>query len=320
MANDNQDIIDKYHIKPTKIPFHHTDRFGFVSDTEETYTPDNKLYDEWLIILEDPSNIRENYKTCKLIFKGIPLKLKQKVWMKLLNPKDYIQSDIYNLLRTNISTYEHQIHVDVQRTFRKHGLFFDEYGVGQNRLFGLLVAYANFNKKVGYCQGMSSFAGLLLMYFPERSAFDILRHLIDINKLDNLFDNKLSMLNTFVDVQNVVCKNLVPSIYEHIIEVCELKVFVTKWYMTLFSRFDIELVLRIWDLFMYYDVSVLFLVVTALLKTCKKSIMKKKDEYLLHYLTVIENEKLNVEQVIGYVKQYIKKGNLKVYCEALNIM
>ena len=45
---------------------------------------------------------------------------------------------------------------------------------GQNKLYNVLLAYSEFNPEVGYCQGMSYIAGLLLMFYSEPESFWIL--------------------------------------------------------------------------------------------------------------------------------------------------
>lgn len=319
MPNETEDILQKYRKTITKIPFHIIDHHGFVCETKPHVKFDEKLLKKWHTTISKYKNIRDDPNLHDLIFQGIPIELKNKIWLQLQLPFRITDNEVFNILKTSVCSYEHQIHVDVQRTFRKHGLFYDEYGIGQIRLFGILVAYANFNKKVGYCQGMSSFAGLLLMYFPEKQSFDIMRHLIDKNKLENLFDDQLSLLTSFIFVQNEVCSTLIPHLYEYIIEVCELNMFVARWYLTLFSRFEIGLVLRIWDLFMYYGVCVFFIVVVALLKTVKDKILKKNNESLLHYLSGMENESWDVDIVIGHVKKFMKKVDLEKYKEVLSM-
>ena len=41
----------------------------------------------------------------------------------------------------------------------------------QQQLFHVLAAYSMYNTEVGYCQGMSQIAALLLMYMNEEDAF-----------------------------------------------------------------------------------------------------------------------------------------------------
>ena len=59
--------------------------------------------------------------------------------------------------------YVHSIRIDVTRTFPEHAIFQPRGGAGQVSLFNVLRAYSSLDDEVGYCQGMSFIAGLLLM-------------------------------------------------------------------------------------------------------------------------------------------------------------
>ena len=50
------------------------------------------------------------------------------------------------------------------RTFPTHPYFSTALGPGQLALFNLLKAYSLLDKEVGYCQGLSFVAGILLMH------------------------------------------------------------------------------------------------------------------------------------------------------------
>lgn len=60
---------------------------------------------------------------------------------------------------------------DINRTFPHISLFSQVGGLGQTSLFRVLVAYAQLNDHVGYCQGMGFIAALFLSYMPEEDAF-----------------------------------------------------------------------------------------------------------------------------------------------------
>ena len=60
-----------------------------------------------------------------------------------------------------------QIDLDVNRTYRDNEMFRERYNSRQQALFYVLAAYSVYNTEVGYCQGMSQIAALLLMYFQE---------------------------------------------------------------------------------------------------------------------------------------------------------
>ena len=61
---------------------------------------------------------------------------------------------------------------DIARTYPRHLLFMDADGKGREALFNILVSYSRFNPTVGYCQGMSYIAAILLMHHhKEEDAF-----------------------------------------------------------------------------------------------------------------------------------------------------
>lgn len=64
-----------------------------------------------------------------------------------------------------------QIDLDVNRTYREHIMFRERYNSKQCELFNVLGAYSVYNLEIGYCQGMSQIAALLLMYLDEEDAF-----------------------------------------------------------------------------------------------------------------------------------------------------
>jgi hypothetical protein len=53
---------------------------------------------------------------------------------------------------------------DLHRTYPRHALFVDPQGAGRATLFNVLVSYSRLNPTVGYCQGMSYIAAILLMH------------------------------------------------------------------------------------------------------------------------------------------------------------
>jgi len=60
-----------------------------------------------------------------------------------------------------------QIDLDVARTWRWHVKFRERYGKWQKYIFRILLAYSAFDVTVGYCQGMSQIAALLLIVFEN---------------------------------------------------------------------------------------------------------------------------------------------------------
>lgn len=64
------------------------------------------------------------------------------------------------------------------RTFPTHPYFSAQLGAGQLSLFNLLKAYSLLDQEVGYCQGISFVAGVLLLHMSEEQAFEMLKFLM----------------------------------------------------------------------------------------------------------------------------------------------
>jgi len=56
---------------------------------------------------------------------------------------------------------------DVSRTLTDLGLFTEDLKAGNNRLYNVLKAYANYDNEVSYVQGMNYIAGIMLYYIPD---------------------------------------------------------------------------------------------------------------------------------------------------------
>ncbi|EJW01750.1 hypothetical protein EDEG_03731 [Edhazardia aedis USNM 41457] len=364
--NENEKIKEKYTRKLLILTHRNTDKYGFIITETPKTSSSLTLADKWEKLLNstkykniDKREIEKRFlieskKAKSLVFKGIPLLMKYKIWKMFFKEKKSIfmnqrnakirdlgiskdqncittkfsSIDInetnkiqnYEKYRAQVCSYEHQIHVDVQRTFRKHVLFFDEYGLGQCRLFNVLVAFANIYPEIGYCQGMSSFTALILMYFPEKEAFIVLIDLFKYNNLFSLFDKNLSGVRIILKIQSALIQTLLPSVYKHLIKnEIEMSVFVFSWYLTLFTRFNIDLVLRIWDLFIFYDFTVLLLVGVALLRYCKDNLLSLDGESLLHFITSLESMIFDPDKIVKYVKEFMSSIDIEKYKEELNI-
>lgn len=164
---------------------------------------------KWIKMLSkwDSKSTRE--KLPKRIYKGIPDKVRNVVWSKLLNLSEVMtdrnnQNKYQKMLQLarQHGTEARQIDSDVNRQFRENIFFRERYNLKQQQLFNVLVvctvrltgcaclltkqylqAYSVYNSEVGYCQGMSTLAGMLLMYLGEEETFWALNILLTDKKV-----------------------------------------------------------------------------------------------------------------------------------------
>ena len=71
------------------------------------------------------------------------------------------------LLEKSNLEIEKQIEKDIQRTMSELNLWSEDSQAGNNKLFNVLKAYANYDNEVCYVQSMNYIAGLLLFYIDD---------------------------------------------------------------------------------------------------------------------------------------------------------
>ena len=119
-------------------------------------------------IWEDDSKV-EMWDTCaRLILHGIPsARLRSELWPMFIQTAEWkvkFSDHLFDKLKDpqNLSErVNHSIQLDTRRTFPGHTGFRSDERI--NDLRDVLTAYASFDSKVGYTQGMAFVAGMLLL-------------------------------------------------------------------------------------------------------------------------------------------------------------
>mmetsp|Transcript_20645 Transcript_20645/g.64673 ORF Transcript_20645/g.64673 Transcript_20645/m.64673 type:complete len:246 (+) Transcript_20645:839-1576(+) len=89
-------------------------------------------------------------------------------------------------------------------------------GDGQAALGRVLRAYACYNRALGYTQGMSSYAAVLLLHLGEEDAFWVLATLLDVCGLARLFEDGFPLLHHFYDCWEALLRKRMPRLAAHI--------------------------------------------------------------------------------------------------------
>uniref|UniRef100_A0A673AU49 Si:ch211-288d18.1 n=1 Tax=Sphaeramia orbicularis TaxID=375764 RepID=A0A673AU49_9TELE len=235
------------------------DRFGFMHEEELPVTTahEEKLKqleveraEKWLKMVKKWDKYRNSDRR---VYKGIPLQLRGRAWALMLdverakkdNEGKYEVNEQARLYSSEIK----QIDLDINRTFRKHIMFMDRFGVKQQSLFHVLSAYSVYNTEVSYCQGMSQIAALLLMFMNEEDAFWALSQLLTNQKhaMHGFFVPGFPKLQRFQTHHDQVISKLIPKLKKHLMSA---GIYSTKWFLQCFiDRTPFTLTLRLWDIF-----------------------------------------------------------------------
>ena len=224
-----------------------------------------KTTEGWLKIIGTRPQItkEQNEYLESLLVDGVPKQLRGKVWswlvrreISLLSRKTEnipnVSPTEYEDLLSSLTPCNQQILMDLSRTFPNHSYFAQHFGAGQLSLFNILKAYSLIDPEVGYCQGISFVAGILLMHCAsEYDAFTLLLQLmfgfglrtVYLPSMDGLH-RCLYQLTRLLDCQ-------LPATFEHLTSADVVPMFfASPWFVTIFaSQFPLGFTVRVFGMF-----------------------------------------------------------------------
>jgi len=177
---------------------------------------------------------------------------------------------------------------DLKRTFPSHDLFKKQNKLGLTSLKSVLIAYACFDREVGYCQGMGFIATLFLMYYTEEDAFWLLVAVLSDDgkyKLRGNFAKDLWQTHQRCAQMNKLLELHLPELHKHFYKQGLIPFsWCSKWFLTVFTyNFPFEAVVRIWDVFLYEGVKIIFRIGLQCLKNDQEKLLALKDDHLIDY-------------------------------------
>ncbi|KAF8252458.1 RabGAP/TBC [Wilcoxina mikolae CBS 423.85] len=127
---------------------------------------------------------------------------------------------------------------------------FGKYKVDQKALLNLCKAYALFDPAVGYTQGMTFIATVLLLNMSEEEAFCVFVKLMNKYKLRAMFQEKMKGLELRLYQYDRILEDHEPKLAIHLKrQHIESSLYAAQWFLTLFTyKFPLQLVLRVFDL------------------------------------------------------------------------
>ncbi|XP_061547111.1 TBC1 domain family member 4 isoform X6 [Phycodurus eques] len=263
----------------------------------------------------------------RALCRGVPKSRRGEVWLLLCHqhrlcrrhPLRRPPADTpYGDLLKQLTAQQHAILVDLGRTFPNLEYFSAQLGAGQLSLYNLLKAYSLLDTEVGYCQGVSFVAGVLLLHMSEEQAFDTLKFLMyDLGVRRQYKPDMVSLQIQMYQLSRLL-HDYHRDLYDHLeeYEICP-SLYAAPWFLTLFaSQFPLGFVSRIFDFLFVQGTEVIFKVALCLLSSHQGAIVECDSfESIVDYLksTLPSLTQAQMEQSIAKVTEMDISKQLHAY-------
>ena len=256
------------------------------------------------------SNLNKKYtKIYKTEIKKSVLKISQLSEM----PNMVLQKKYMDFLYENNCKYDVEIKKDLTRTSPENASF--KYGnKNYNKLYHILTAYSNYNKNIGYAQGLNFIAAKCIYVFENEIEvfifFDALIqkfNLVSLLGVNNNLKIKLKEINFFL-------KEHTPKINAYLENFnLNYDFFTANWVLTLFSNsMDNDFLFYVWDFMIVFGWKFFKCFVVAVVKTFENDILKQSQNNLTNFMRNILRDnkfKENFESIISLAFKYMTKEN-----------
>ncbi|XP_032129711.1 TBC1 domain family member 1 isoform X5 [Sapajus apella] len=245
----------------------------------------------WEKMLSTPGRSKIKFDMEKMhsaVGQGVPRHHRGEIWKFLAEqfhlkhqfPSKQQPKDVpYKELLKQLTSQQHAILIDLGRTFPTHPYFSAQLGAGQLSLYNILKAYSLLDQEVGYCQGLSFVAGILLLHMSEEEAFKMLKFLMFDMGLRKQYRPDMIILQIQMYQLSRLLHDYHRDLYNHL-EEHEIgpSLYAAPWFLTVFaSQFPLGFVARVFDMIFLQGTEVIFKVALSLLGSHKPLILQHEN-------------------------------------------
>ncbi|XP_051021223.1 TBC1 domain family member 1 isoform X3 [Acomys russatus] len=245
----------------------------------------------WEKLLNTPGRSKTKFDMEKMhsaVGQGVPRHHRGEIWKFLAEqfhlkhpfPSKQQPKDVpYKELLKKLTSQQHAILIDLGRTFPTHPYFSAQLGAGQLSLYNILKAYSLLDQEVGYCQGLSFVAGILLLHMSEEEAFKMLKFLMFDMGLRKQYRPDMIILQIQMYQLSRLLHDYHRDLYNHL-EEHEIgpSLYAAPWFLTVFaSQFPLGFVARVFDMIFLQGSEVIFKVALSLLGSHKPLILQHEN-------------------------------------------
>lgn len=245
----------------------------------------------WEKMLSTPGRSKIKFDMEKMhsaVGQGVPRHHRGEIWKFLAEQyrlkhqfpsKQQPKDTPYKELLKQLTSQQHAILIDLGRTFPTHPYFSAQLGAGQLSLYNILKAYSLLDQEVGYCQGLSFVAGILLLHMGEEEAFHMLKFLMFDRGLRKQYRPDMIILQIQMYQLSRLLHDYHRDLHSHL-EEHEIgpSLYAAPWFLTVFaSQFPLGFVARVFDMIFLQGTEVIFKVALSLLGSHKPLILQHEN-------------------------------------------
>ena len=268
----------------------------------------------------------------KNVISGVPERLRGKFWLKCIGNKLQITPEIFE---SNLQKYEDEI--ETENDNEKYILPFEYLGIFKqnnpltNDLYDVINAFIISKNNINYNEKIVYIVGMLIINMDKYQAYQAFENLIfkpnrkiyflkPINNEENLLktgyindtpkgDDDINPLIQ-INLRRVIFKHLffsnLPDLCSHL-ELLDIlpEEYFDEWNCTLFCKnFNIDIVTKIWDLYMIQGEVIIFNASIALLKELQEDLFECDDkEDALNILLNSQDKNLNEYNILSEIQK-----------------
>jgi hypothetical protein len=174
-------------------------------------------------------------------------------------------------------------------------------------LIEIIITFVYTRQDIVYQKELSSIAAILLLNLDKFQSYVALHNIVCNSILIPFYVNDEKEIRRRVGLYRQVFYMNLPELCEYleIVGAVPDKYFVL-WYKALFSgSFYIDLVMRIWDIYVVEGIKAVYTAAVALMKVMEKELMEEiEEEDIVGFLNVgMKERKVDEEMVVKYMKE-----------------
>lgn len=315
----------------------------FGRETETWEDRHSRIGDEWInCIIPAWSKKRRTRRVRTLVFKGIPVNVRGRVWQCAIGNPLNISKELFDVLKDraekgraayqrgkndvpcsvdmgdigeaseyimNMEESERSAHkaisLDLPRTFPELTFFHAEGSHYEHALRDVLEAFLYLKPDLGYSQGMSFVAAVLLLYMDPYESFCCFSNMLLYKSCFlNFFRIKMPEVKCYLLVHDKFVEEEMPTLFTHFkTHGIDSDLYMINWVMSLYCRaLRLDLVTRIWDLYVLDGDIAIFRSALGILRLFMNQLLAMKFEEMAYFLSHIPSEQINADELLQSIR------------------